>query len=169
MPLGLIPKDIKQGRRWLLVTGGPSIVAGVEPLAVPVLVSVATSIFFLRAARHVARRRTPLNAALAVLVGLPIVVSAQGTVTLTFLLAVWFFGIGGFEIAAAAACLQREVPDAWRAHVQRARLGRPGASLIVAELPSSASWAIGLRVGINLLLFGLRAPVVATDLGRLAR
>jgi uncharacterized membrane protein HdeD (DUF308 family) len=40
--------------------------------------------------------------------------------------------------------------------------------LIIADFPSSAGWAIGLLVGINLLFWGLRAFVLAGLLKRLA-
>jgi uncharacterized membrane protein HdeD (DUF308 family) len=38
--------------------------------------------------------------------------------------------------------------------------------LIALELPSSAAWAIGLLVGVNLLFWGVRAIVAARLLGR---
>jgi uncharacterized membrane protein HdeD (DUF308 family) len=38
--------------------------------------------------------------------------------------------------------------------------------LIAADLPSSATWAIGLLVGINLIVWGVRALVLAAALGR---
>jgi uncharacterized membrane protein HdeD (DUF308 family) len=67
---------------------------------------------------------------------------------------VWFFASGLLSVIVA-----------WR------EWGVPGAGflafngalslvlgiLVVANLPSSAAWAIGLLVGINLIFFGLRA------------
>jgi uncharacterized membrane protein HdeD (DUF308 family) len=105
-----------------------------------------------------------LNGLLTLIVGLYIVIfPLSGTVTLTFALAVWFFGLGVVELI-----------DALRAR------GRPGTgilaftgalsailgALIVAELPSSAGWAIGLLVGINLVLWGVRALAFASLIKR---
>jgi uncharacterized membrane protein HdeD (DUF308 family) len=82
----------------------------------------------------------------------------SGTLTLTLLLAAWFFASGAVMLLSA-----------WR------RRGRPGVGftgfngalslllgiLIVADLPSSAGWAIGLLVGINLLFWGVRTLIAA--------
>jgi uncharacterized membrane protein HdeD (DUF308 family) len=40
--------------------------------------------------------------------------------------------------------------------------------LIVAKLPSSAGWAVGLLTGVNLLFWGARALVAARLLKRVA-
>jgi uncharacterized membrane protein HdeD (DUF308 family) len=40
-------------------------------------------------------------------------------------------------------------------------------ALIAASLPSSAAWAIGLLVGLNLIFSGVRALIAARVLGRL--
>jgi uncharacterized membrane protein HdeD (DUF308 family) len=178
-----LPSDeLRSARRWLLATGILSIITGVVALAVPAAASVATSIFIgwvlvfggiVMWANSISNRSAGrsgigvLNGLLTLIVGLYIVIfPLSGTVTLTFALAVWFFGLGAMELVAA----------------RRAR-GQPGTgvfafsgllslilgALIVAELPSSAGWAIGLLVGINLLLWGIRALMFASLLKRALR
>jgi uncharacterized membrane protein HdeD (DUF308 family) len=168
---GLIPDALKRARRLLLGVGILAVLAGLAAIVVPVIASVTMTIFIgwvlmvlgivslVRALRSHAPRSVKswrlLNAVLAFLVGFYLVVfPLEGTITLTFLLAVWFFGTGAFSLAAA-----------WR------HRGEPGAGwmaldgavsavlglLIALELPSSAAWAIGVLVGIYLLWWGADA------------
>jgi uncharacterized membrane protein HdeD (DUF308 family) len=179
--LGLPPEQLRSARRWLTATGVLSMVVGVVALAVPAAASVATSIFIgwvlvfagivmsaQTFSRSSAERSTLafVNGLLTLLVGLYIVIfPLSGTVTLTFTLALWFFAIGVLEVYAAIR--------AW-GEPMSAIFGFSGAlsgllgALIVAELPSSAGWAIGLLVGINLILFGVRALILASLLRRAA-
>jgi uncharacterized membrane protein HdeD (DUF308 family) len=95
-----------------------------------------------------------LKALLTLVVGLYILVfPLSATVTLTFVLAIWFFATGLLELMVAAQ--QRGLPGAWLvvfSGVIAVLLG----IFIAAELPSSAGWAIGLLVGINLVFSGVR-------------
>jgi uncharacterized membrane protein HdeD (DUF308 family) len=100
-----------------------------------------------------------LNAVLMVLVGIALLAfPLTGTFTLTFFLAAFFLVTGAINLAAAIA--QRDEPGA-------PMLGLHGALslilgvLIVADLPSSAGWAIGLLVGVNLIFFGVRCIAAA--------
>jgi uncharacterized membrane protein HdeD (DUF308 family) len=177
--LRLPAEEMRSARRWLTATGILSIITGLVALVVPAAASVGTSIFVgwllvfagTLLTVHAFSRRSAGDVAVAVLnglltlaVGLYIVIfPLSGTVTLTFVLAVWFFGIGLMELVGA-----------WRSR------GQPGmgmfafsgalsailGALIVASLPSSAGWAIGLLVGINLVFFGLRALLLASALKR---
>lgn len=166
--------DIRRVRRWLLITGVLSLLAGAAAITVPAVASVTITVFVgwvlvlagvvmgshafsLRAGGH--RGLRVLDALLALVVGIYLVAfPLSGTVTLTFLLAVWFFGMGALGLIIA-----------WQMR------GRPGTGivglsgaisvalgvLVAADLPSSASWAIGLLVGINLILWGVRTLVAA--------
>ena len=168
---------VHRARRWVLATGILSIVAGAAAIAVPAVASVTIAIFIgwvlivtgvARAVYAVRARRVTvlavLDAVLALLVGGYLVVSPlSGTVTLTLLLAAWFFGAGALYLL-----------HAWRAR------GRPGVVLsalngalavvigvlICVDLPSSAAWAIGLLVGIELIFWGIRALLLASLLKR---
>ena len=106
-----------------------------------------------------------LNALLAVLVGLyHVALPLSGTITLTFLLAVWFFGTGLFSLTAAWQ---------WRGRSETPWLAVSGllsvllGILIAVSLPSSAAWAIGLLVGIQMIWWGTDALVAASVLRRM--
>lgn len=171
--------DVRRARRWVFATGILSIVVGAVAIAVPVVASVTIAIFIgwvliitgvARAVHAVRARRVTalavLDAMLALLVGgYLILFPLSGTVTLTLLLAAWFFGAGALYLL-----------HAWRAR------GRPGVGLfalngalavvlgvlVCVDLPSSAAWAIGLLVGIELIFWGIRALLLASLLERVA-
>jgi uncharacterized membrane protein HdeD (DUF308 family) len=178
--LGLPRDELRSMRRWLFVAGALSILAGLVAIAVPAAASVATAVFIgwvlvgagVVMVVHLLSQRSRdrialrlLNAALTLFVGIYVLAAPlSGTVTLTFMLAVWFFGIGVLELA--AAWRERRLPIAgW--------LGFNGAVstilgfLIAFDWPSSSAWAIGLLVGINLVIWGFRAVFVAATLRRL--
>ena len=106
-----------------------------------------------------------LTAALTILAGICLLVfPLTGALTLTFFLCAWFFTTGTLQLVAW-----------WRLR------GSPGAVmlglngitslilglLIALSLPSSAAWAIGLLVGVNLVFFGVRALMAASALKQL--
>jgi uncharacterized membrane protein HdeD (DUF308 family) len=177
--LKLAPEELRSARRRLIATGILSIVVGLVALAVPAAASVGTAIFIgwvlvfagmVMTAHSFSRGSAGgvtlgvLNGLLTLLVGLYIVIfPLSGTVTLTFALAVWFFGIGALEVVAAGRTHGKPMA---------ALFGFSGALsailgvLIVADLPSSAGWAIGLLVGINLVFWGVRALMLASMLKR---
>jgi uncharacterized membrane protein HdeD (DUF308 family) len=90
----------------------------------------------------------------------------SGTITITVVLVVWFFLSGGMKLA--AWWRTREIAGSWM-------LGLNGAASVVlgvliwASLPSSAAWAIGLLVGIELLLYGMSLISAAFSGRQLAR
>jgi uncharacterized membrane protein HdeD (DUF308 family) len=179
--LGAPKQALERARKWLLVTGILSILAGAAAIAVPAAASIATAIFIgwilvfvsiLMAAHAFSSRDDEparvalrlLTALLTLFVGIYLLVAPlHGTVTLTFMLSVWFFGIGILELL--AAWRQRGVPGAGFLALSGTLSVVLGA-LIAAGLPSSADWAIGLLVGINLVFFGARALALAAILRR---
>lgn len=156
-------------RSWkaLMTVGVLAIGAGCVAILVPAVASVATAIFIgwiliIAGAFLVAGAFTApsigtvvlrlLWAFLTVIVGLWLVIEPDnGTLTLTLVLGIYFLFMGLTRIAVAFA-----------------DRGRPGAGLIglsgfaglligilvLAELPSSKDWAIGLLVGIDLIFAG---------------
>jgi uncharacterized membrane protein HdeD (DUF308 family) len=163
-------EQIRRARRWLIVAGALALITGFVAIAVPVIASVTTTIFvgwILIAAAismgiHAISHRAPvrgLEALLAFAAGFYVLVfPLSGTVTLTFVLAVWFFASGvlslsfAFQLGRGAA--------SWM-HVISGLLAVILGFLIAASLPSSAGWAIGLVVGIDLIVWGVRALVGA--------
>jgi uncharacterized membrane protein HdeD (DUF308 family) len=171
--------DVRRVRRWLLVSGVLSLLAGAATITVPAVASVTITIFVgwilllagvvmgihafsLRAGGHGGLR--VLSALLALVVGIYLVAfPLSGAVTLTFLLAVWFFGMGALDLI--TAWQMRGRPGTGIAGLSGALAVALGV-LVAAELPSSANWAIGLLVGINLILWGERSLVAARLLTR---
>jgi uncharacterized membrane protein HdeD (DUF308 family) len=173
---------VRRARRWLLALGILSLLAGTGAILVPAVASVAMTTFVgwllvlagILGASHAFSVPAPTQrgyrvatAALALLVGIWLIAfPLSGTITLTFLLAVWFFGTGLLHTVAGVRF--RGVPGAWLEVLQG------GVSLIlgillVADLPSSAAWAIGLLVGINLIFWGARMLTAASLLRGFAR
>jgi len=175
------PDQLRKVRRILLVTGILALLAGVAAILVPIVASVTMTLFvgwmlmlygivsgFQAFTADVPGRTKAwraLNALLAVLVGLYLVaLPLSGTITLTFLLAVWFFGTGLFSLTAAWQ---------WRGRSETPWLAISGllsvllGILIAVSLPSSAAWAIGLLVGIQMIWWGIDALVAASVLRRM--
>jgi uncharacterized membrane protein HdeD (DUF308 family) len=171
-----VPPDRALGRvrLGLIAVGALSLLAGAAAIFAPAVASLTATLFVgwvLIAAGALAaadawslRRQGGLatrvaRAALAVFIGIWLVAfPLSGTFTLTVLLAAWFFAAGVVQLVGA-----------WQLR------GRPGAAwtalngvaslvlgvLIVADLPSSALWALGLLLGIDLIFWGVRALATA--------
>ncbi|MEX2447172.1 MAG: DUF308 domain-containing protein, partial [Solirubrobacterales bacterium] len=163
-------------RSWkaLMTVGALAILAGCVAIAVPAIASVATAIFigwvliaagaFLLAGAFTAHSVGTLLlrlawAVLTVLVGLWLVVEPDhGTLTLTLILGIYFLFMGVTRTAVAFAARGRQ---------NAGLLGLSGVAgllvgvLILVELPSSADWAIGLLVGIDLIFAGWALVSVA--------
>ena len=156
-------------RSWkaLMFVGVAAIVLGCIAILVPAVASVGTAIFIgwllllvgivLVAAAFSAHSVGPfalrmLWAVLTVIVGLWLIVEPHnGTLTLTLVLGIYFLLMGLTRIL--VAFMGRGTPNAgW--------LGLSGVCglivgiLVLVEFPSSADWAIGLLVGIDLIFAG---------------
>jgi uncharacterized membrane protein HdeD (DUF308 family) len=86
-----------------------------------------------------------------------------GTITLTVVLVAWFWALGVTRLIAWWEI--RHVERSWVVGLNGVASLVLGI-LIWADLPSSADWAIGLLVGINLVLWGVRALYGAAVLRR---
>jgi uncharacterized membrane protein HdeD (DUF308 family) len=162
----LTEDDFRRARKWLIISGILALVAGVVAIGVPIIASVTFAIFIgwvlvfgaVTMGIYAISNRAALRAAealLTLIAGLYILVlPLSGTVTLTFVLAVWFFASGVMHLILGVQGW--DAPFAWVSAlggVVSIVLG----VLIAASLPSSAGWAIGLLVGINLIFWGIRA------------
>jgi uncharacterized membrane protein HdeD (DUF308 family) len=173
----LTPADLARARTWLVVTGILALIGGAAAIIVPAVASVAIALLVgwllivsgvlhainawnTRKQRGVWLRL--LSSALWLVAGLCLVIfPLTGTFTLTVFLAAWFFATG--VVYLVDAIQSRGTPGNWLVAfngVVSLVLG----ILIVADLPSSAAWAVGLLVGINLLFWGVRALVAASAL-----
>lgn len=178
--------QIREGlaRSWktLMAVGVLAILIGCIAVVVPAVASVGTAIFigwllivlgaFLVAGSFAAHSIGTvvlrlLWAFITLLVGLWLVVEPHsGTLTLTFVLGVYFLFMGVTRIAVALSA---------RGRSGAGLVGLSGLAglligiLILAKLPNSADWAIGLLVGIDLIFAGwtlTSVALVGRDLAR---
>jgi uncharacterized membrane protein HdeD (DUF308 family) len=144
-------------------------VLGLAAMIVPPLASLAVTVFlgwiFLISgiagliatfwARHLPGFWWSLiSAALAVLAGMILLARPmQGVLTLTIVVSAFFLAEG---VATIMYSLQhrRELPERWSWLLVGGLMDLLIAFLIIAGLPGSAEWAIGLLAGINLLFGG---------------
>jgi uncharacterized membrane protein HdeD (DUF308 family) len=166
-------KALKRARNWLYATGAVAMIAGALAIIIPAAASVTVAVLIgwillvvgAFALAHAWSVRAPgrglriLNGVLMALAGISLIAfPLTGTFTLTFFLAAFFLVTGAINLAAAIA--QRDEPGALMLGLHGA-LSLVLGVLIVADLPSSAGWAIGLLVGVNLIFFALRCIAAA--------
>jgi uncharacterized membrane protein HdeD (DUF308 family) len=172
-----LAEALRKGRRNLMIAGVLEVILGAVAILVPAVASVATAIFIgwvlvfasgfyawdAFSVRH--RGRMALRLILAVLTfaaGVYLLVAPlDGVFTLTVMLVIWFAATGTARLVMGLAELG--VPGAgWLAATGAMSLIL--AVLIAVQLPSSAAWAIGLLVGINLLFSGMALIALAREL-----
>ncbi|HWB68420.1 MAG TPA: HdeD family acid-resistance protein [Solirubrobacterales bacterium] len=163
-------------RSWkvLMTIGVLAILVGCVAIVVPAVASVGTAIFigwilviagaFLIAGAFTAHSIGTvvlrlLWAALTVLVGIYLIAEPHnGTLTLTLVLGIYFLFMGITRITVAFVA---------RGERNAGLVGLSGVAglligiLILAKFPSSADWAIGLLVGIDLIFAGWTLTSVA--------
>ncbi|PHX81079.1 MAG: hypothetical protein CK540_04590 [Thermoleophilia bacterium] len=168
-----LPPEIKTalGKSWklLLTAGIISVVLGAVAIIVPPLASVTITylvgiLLLIGAVAFVAeaisrgstghRIWSALLAVLYVFAGVWLIINpVSGTITLTWILAIFFLLIGVLRLIAGIAS-RGKVPNAgWT--IINGVLSIVIAVLVIGNLPSSAAWAIGLLVGIQLLFDGI--------------
>src|SRR5712671_4106094 len=180
LPQDKLPKDIAQLQsemsatvkaHWkaFLFEGIVLAVLGLAAMIVPPLASLAVTIFlgwmFLiggiggLVVSYWARQMpgfwwSLISAALAVLAGLVLLARPmQGVLTLTIVVGAYFLAEGVTTILYALEH-RRELSERWSWMLVAGSMDIIIAGLIIAGLPGSAEWAIGLLAGINLLFGG---------------
>jgi uncharacterized membrane protein HdeD (DUF308 family) len=159
---------------WLLALGLVQVVVGSTAICVPLLGTVASALFvgwlFLAAGVaqlvHAFQGRGAkgfflhfLGGLLYVAAGTTIVLYPMtGALTLTVFLAVFLLIEGGVRIWLG---LQLRPAEGWAWVLISGVLGVFAGAMIWSELPSSAVWALGTLVGINLLFSGVSLSSLA--------
>lgn len=165
---------LRRGWKALMAVGALAIGVGCVAIVVPAVASVATAIFigwillvagaFMFAGAFTAHSIGSLLlrlawALLTIVVGLWLIVEPDnGTLTLTLVLGIYFLFMGVTRLAVAFAA---------RGQRNAGLLGLSGIAglligvLVLVEFPSSADWAIGLLVGIDLIFAGWTLAAVA--------
>lgn len=177
-----VREGLRRSWRALMAVGVLAILVGCVAILVPAVASVATAVFigwilliagaFLVAGAFTAHSIGTVLlrlawALLTVIVGLWLIIEPDnGTLTLTVVLGVYFLFMGVTRVAVAFAS---------RGQQNAGLLGLSGVAglligiLVLAELPSSADWAIGLLVGIDLIFAGwtlVSVALLGKDLAR---
>jgi uncharacterized membrane protein HdeD (DUF308 family) len=168
---GLPPSDLlealRRGQKRLMIAGVLMIVLGAVAVIVPAIASVATAIFIgwilviasafdlanAMAVEHGGRKALRIVlAAITFVAGFYLLVAPlDGVFTLTVVLVIWFMATGTARVIVGIA--ERGVPG-WGMTVVSGAISILLAVLIAEKLPSSADWAIGLIVGVDLLFSG---------------
>jgi len=169
-----LPPELREAlsKNWkvLLIGGIVSVVLGLIAIIVPPLASVGITILVGiillvgavgMVAEAISRGTTghriwsAILAVLYVIAGVWLLINpVEGTITLTVVLIVFFLVIGLFRLIAGIQGRSGGVPNAgWM--IVNGILSIAIAVLVLLDLPSSAAWAIGLLVGIQLLFDGM--------------
>lgn len=167
---------VSQHWKAFLIEGIVLVVLGLAAVIVPPLASVAITIFlgwmFLicgvaGAVLTLWARQMPgfwwslISAALAIFAGVVLLAKPlEGTLTLTIVIGAYFLAEG---VATIMYALQhkRELSQRWGWLLVSGLMDILIAGAIIAGLPGSAAWAIGLLVGINLVFGGTSMIVMA--------
>src|ERR1700722_9045294 len=160
---------VREHWKAFLIEGIVLVVLGLAAMIVPPLASLAVTIFLgwmflisgiVGLAMTFWARQMPgfwwslISAALAVLAGLILLAQpVQGTLTLTIVVGAYFLAEGVATIMYALEH-RRELSERWSWLVAAGLMDILIAAIIIAGLPGSALWAVGLLAGINLLLGG---------------
>jgi uncharacterized membrane protein HdeD (DUF308 family) len=160
---------VREHWKAFLIEGILLVVLGLAAMIEPPLASLAVTIFlgwmFLISgiaglAMTFWTRQIPgfwwslISAALAIFAGIVLLARPlQGVLTLTIVVGAYFIAEGVATIMYALEH-RRELSERWSWMLFSGLLDILIAALIIAGLPGSAGWAIGLLVGINLLFGG---------------
>ena len=110
-----------------------------------------------------------LTAALALFVGILLLWHpVEGAISLTLVLIAFFIVEGIFQIAASVG-YREAFPDSWGWMLASGIADLALAAVIIAGWPGTASWALGLIVGVNLISSGIAITMVAVMARRVIR
>lgn len=154
----------------LIVLGAVSILApGIATLATSIMVGwllLASGLFGLVAVISTGRSQTGfwwhlLTAMLYTVAGIAMLWNPVAAVlTLTIVLAAYLLATGALKIFVAFG-YRDAIPGAWIWMLLSAAIDILLGIMIVAGLPGTATWVIGLMVGINLLFTGIALTIAA--------
>jgi uncharacterized membrane protein HdeD (DUF308 family) len=161
------PDTLRRTSNRLMILGFAMISLGIIAMAMPFAIALAATVFAgaalivggaIKAAHAFERRASKgfwasiLSAALFAVVGILLLTDLfQGVLTLTLLLAVFFIFEGALKVSLA---LQLRPDEGWGWMLFSGAAAWFLAAIIAVGLPESALWAIGLIVGIDLILTG---------------
>lgn len=170
---------IREHRGWFIALGILFMALGVIAIFLPFVASVATTLFLgwlmiigglfegihaIQNWRWAGAGWEILSAVVHAIAGaLLVIYPITGTLTLTFVLAAFFAANGVLKIVRA---LQHRTMQGWGWLVFDGILALALGVLIIARWPSTAAWALGVIVGINLVFSGSSMLVLGLASGR---
>jgi len=164
--------------KWFVFQGIVMLVLGCLAVAEPVIASVAADVYIgwlfllsgllglvtMFSARDAsAFFWSLLTSALSLAVGILLIWKPdEGTVSLTLVLTAFFIAEGAFQVGTSIS--YRDVlPGSWGSLLASGIADIVLAGLIISFWPQSASWTLGLIVGINLITTGLAILMTAIE------
>jgi uncharacterized membrane protein HdeD (DUF308 family) len=161
---------LRENWKWFVFQGIVVLILGCLAVAEPVIASVAVDIYIgwlfmfsgvLGLAAMFSARDTSaflwilLTAALSLAAGILLIWKPdEGTVSLTLVLTAFFIAEGVFQ-AGASISYRDVLPDSWGWMLASGIADIVLAGLIIYSWPQSASWTLGLVVGVSLITTGL--------------
>jgi uncharacterized membrane protein HdeD (DUF308 family) len=175
---------LRENWKWFVFQGIVMLILGCLAVAEPVIASVAVDIYigwlFMFSgmlglvAMFSARDASAflwmlLTSALSLAVGILLIWKPeQGTVSLTLVLTAFFIAEGAFQVGASFS--YRDVlPDSWGWMLASGIADIVLAGLIIYFWPQSASWTLGLIVGVNLITTGLAILMTAIEVSKVEK
>jgi uncharacterized membrane protein HdeD (DUF308 family) len=172
---------LRENWKWFVFQGIVMLILGCLAVAEPVIASVAVDIYIgwlfmlsgmlglvaMFSARDVsAFLWMLLTSALSLAVGILLIWKPEaGTVSLTLVLTAFFIAEGAFQVAVSFS--YRDVlPDSWGWMLASGIADIVLAGLIIYFWPQSASWTLGLIVGVNLITTGLAILMTAIEVSK---
>jgi len=171
-----IRKSIREHWRMFLIEGVILLILGLAAIALPPIAGLATALvlgwLFLLGGivgliATFGQKNAPgfwwalLSAAVSVLAGGVLLANpAQGVATLTYVL-IAFFLIDGIIIIVMALEHRRELSGRWEWMMLGGVMDLILAGIIIAGLPGTLAWALGLLVGIDLVFGGITLIAMA--------
>jgi uncharacterized membrane protein HdeD (DUF308 family) len=175
-PEGAIVNSLRAHWKFFLIEGIVLLILGAIAVGVPPVATVAVELFIgwlillsgvLGLVMTFQTRGSPgfgwslLSAVLGIVVGIVLVMwPLSGVLTLTVMLTV-FLTLEGVASIMYALAHRRESSSRWELMLVSGIVDLILAGLILAGLPGTAAWAIGLIVGINLLFGGVALVAMA--------
>ena len=186
MPIGVTADSasLRKHSTWFILYGVLLVLLGVFAIVVPGVATLAVEIMvgwllllggaFGLFAVISSGRQAPgfwwnlITAIVCMLAGLSLLTQPLiGILTLTILLAAYLFA-SGFAHIVQAIEYRRAVPSAWIWMLVSGIVDLVLALIIVLGLPGTATWVLGLLVGINLVMTGVALTMAAVCVRRMA-
>ena len=178
MPIGMMSTEtLRNYQIWFMLYGGLLVLLGLVAIALPHMATLATNFlvgwlllaggaFGLVAVFSAGREASGFwwnlfTSIIYLLAGLALLLRpVAGVLTLTILLAAYLLA-GGIAKLVVAFGYKSEIPKAWGWVLFSGLLDLVLGFIIISGLPGTATWVIGLMVGINLLMMGVALLVAA--------